>query len=129
MDQARSLDLISDGLRSFRTYVADDSRMRTVITDIDWMLEGTRTEVEESVALGRVRSALYGLGGFQRELSGDGLLPALADLKGSGRMSVIPDTVRLMLPVLESEIGRFNRNDEDLVTHQTRPLDPIMTSS
>lgn len=54
------------------------------------------------------------------------MIPSYADLKGSGRLGLLPDTVRVLMPRIERRLADFSGSLADLVNFQQLRVDLII---
>lgn len=129
-EQRQALVLLQGDLDVFRGFVANVALVERLQESLDWLVDPTSDLLgaPDSVIRPKAHFALFNLARAPRAIDADAMLPTVADLKGSGRIDLLPDTVRRVLPVLESDIEALARNSLDLITLQETKLDELVIS-
>jgi hypothetical protein len=124
-DRRQSLSLLSDDLTRLETSLRD----RTGATEVDsaiHRLVGNRPPEGDSALSSAMADALWNFGFDIGARDGENLLPAYADLKASGRLQLLPDTVRARMPGVELQLVILSRFLDDLVNFQQLRVDPVL---
>lgn len=129
-DQSQTLELLRQDLEGFRLLISDVERVVRLQDAIEWLVDVDTDLASEpdSVLRPRAQIGLFSLGRAPRTVDVDGMIPTLADLTGSGRVGLLPDTLRRGLAILQSAIESYARSSLDLVTFQESQLDPLLVS-
>ena len=96
------------------------ARIDTMRVDIHWILNRTfeSTNPSDSVFNGSVQNALWEISSTRTQF------PAYEELKGSGRLGLLPPAFRSTLLELEAMSVLLERTNEDNFQYQIRNLDP-----
>ncbi len=125
VDRTRTLQLLLDDVSRLETVLRNSARADSVRTAIADLLAG-RLATEEAILTDQLTKAFWTFGFNIGARDGEDLLPAYADLKSSGRLALLPDTVRVRMPAIELQLTVLSRFLEDLVLHQQTRVDPLL---
>lgn len=124
-DRDRALGLLYDDLARLESSLRDSVRAVEVDSRIHRLLEGRPPE-SDSLLAQYVADALWEFGFEIGARDGQNLLPAYADLKSSGRLGLLPDTVRARMPGIELQLVVLSRFLDDVVFFQQERVDPVL---
>ena len=124
-DRDRALTLLYDDLARLETSLRDTVSAVQVDSIIHRLLAGRAPEGDSLLARS-VATALWDFGFEIGARDGENLLPAYADLKSSGRLGLLPDTVRSRMPGIELQLVVLSRFLDDVVFFQQERVDPIL---
>lgn len=124
-DRDRALGLLYDDLARLEASLRDSVGAVAVDSSIH-RLVGGRPPAGDSALSAAVMAALWEFGFQIGARDGENLLPAYADLKSSGRLSLLPDTVRARMPGIELQLVVLSRFLDDVVHFQQIRVDPIL---
>lgn len=127
-DRARALRLLHEDVSRLEQELRFPANADSVAKAIDDILDGTFGPTEPALAE-QLRAALWSFGFEIGAREGEDLLPAYADLKNSGRLALLPDTVRSRMPMVELQLSILSRFLDDLVFHHQNRIDPILYQS
>jgi hypothetical protein len=120
-DRRAALDALRSDLALAAAELRDDlARIDTTEVSIRWLLDADTDfdAAPDSIFTTRLRYALW-------EISGSDIaIPSYEDLKGSGRLGLLPPDVRDAFAVLESRGQGLDGMDDDNFQYQIRNLDP-----
>ena len=120
-DRRAALDALRSDLTLVAAELRDDlGRIDTTEVSIRWLLDADTDfdAAPDSIFTERVRYALW-------EISGSDIaIPSYEDLKGSGRLGLLPPDVRDGFAVLEARGQGLDGTDDDNFQYQIRNLDP-----
>lgn len=124
-DRDRALILLHDDLSRLEASLRDSVSAVEVDSAIHRLVDGRMAD-DDSVAARQVSMALWDFGFEIGARDGQNLLPAYADLKSSGRLGLLPDTVRARMPGVELQLVVLSRFLDDVVFFQQERVDPIL---
>lgn len=124
-DRDQALALLHDDLARLEASLRDSVAAVAVDSSIHRLLGGRMAE-DDSLASVEVTAALWEFGFEIGARDGQNLLPAYADLKSSGRLGLLPDTVRARMPGVELQLVVLSRFLDDVVFFQQERVDPIL---
>lgn len=118
-DRRNAIEAISDDLVAASASLAGSTaRIDTVAGDIRWLLDRGADPSTDSTFNQRVQNALWEIVSARLQL------PAYEDIKGAGRLTLLPREVRAAMLELENRILLLDRSSEDNFQYQIRNLDP-----
>lgn len=124
-DRDGALTLLHDDLARLESSLRDTVSAVELDATIHRLLDERPAEGDS--LLGRaVANALFEFGFEIGARDGQNLLPAYADLKSSGRLGLLPDTVRARMPAIELQLVILSRFLDDVVYFQQERVDPIL---
>jgi len=124
-DRDEALGLLYDDLARLEASLRDSVGAVAVDSSIH-RLVGGRPPAGDSALSAAVMDALWSFGFQIGARDGENLLPAYSDLKSSGRLGLLPDTVRARMPGVELQLVVLSRFLDDLVHFQQIRVDPIL---
>ena len=124
-DRERTIRLLDEDLARLESTLRDTLDAVEVDTIIHGLL-GLRPPEPDRDLSWAIRQALWSYGFQIGAREGEELLPAYADLKNSGRLALLPDTVRATMPEVELQLTRLSRFLDDYVYHQQTRVDAIL---
>lgn len=124
-DRDGTLTLLHDDLARLESSLRDTVTAVELDAAIHRLLDDQPPENDPR--LGRdVANALFEFGFEIGARDGQNLLPAYSDLKSSGRLGLLPDTVRSRMPAIELQLVILSRFLDDVVYFQQERVDPIL---
>ena len=124
-DRERTLGLLYDDLTRLEASLRDSVGAVQVDSSIHRLLGG-RPPQGDSALSAALADALWDVGFEIGARDGENLLPAYADLKSSGRLGLLPDTVRNRMPGIELQLVILSRFLDDVVYHQQERVDALL---
>lgn len=124
-DRARTLQLLYDDVTRLERLLRESATADSVRTAISDLLAG-RVATDEAALTDQIIKAFWTFGFEIGARDGEDLLPSYADLKSSGRLALLPDTVRVRMPAVELQLTVLSRFLEDVIVHQQTRVDPIL---
>lgn len=124
-DRNSALTLLHDDLARLENALRDTVDAKELDATIHRLLDGRPPEGDSLLARS-VATALWDFGFEIGARDGQNLLPAYADLKSSGRLGLLPDTVRARMPGIELQLVVLSRFLDDVVFFQQERVDPIL---
>jgi hypothetical protein len=124
-DRVRTLELLLDDVSRLEASLRDSLNADSVTNAIEDLLAGRFAESDEDLS-DQISDALWDFGFDIGPRDGEDLLPAYADLKGSGRLALLSDSVRSRMPAIELQLAVLSRFLDDIVYHQQSRIDRIL---
>lgn len=128
-DRRKALELLRDDVARLEEYLGEREEARQVSEALRWILATPLADLAatpDSVLGSRLGHALWSFGFQIGDVGSEGMLPSYADLKGSGRLHLLPDTVRALMPEVERGLADFSGFMADLVAFQQMRVDEIL---